>query len=103
MMKGMNIMKYLKIKENRVIFLNEKLEEKLFDTICKEDILFLIKKCFEDDFEYDSYDNESIKNTVHNIIYKDISNKIELLIADKVNIEETINNEFKDAWDKYCV
>ena len=102
-MKGMNIMKYLKIKENRVIFLNEKLEEKLFDTICKEDILFLIKKCFEDDFEYDSYDNESIKNTVHNIIYKDISNKIELLIADKVNIEETINNEFKDAWDKYCV
>lgn len=95
-------MKYLEIKKSNVYFKSKGTEIKPIDEISKEDILFIMEKSLEEDFEYDTYDNSLIQNQVHNIIYKDISKKLESFMANKKKMEEEINSQYKEAWDKYC-
>jgi len=95
-------MKYLEIKNNNVYFLNKDENEKPIDEISREDILFILEKSLEEEFEYDSYDESLIQNQVHNIIYNDISKKLESFIANKEKMEEDVIAQYKDAWDKYC-
>ena len=102
MRKGEGIMKYLEIKNNNVYFVNQDNDEKPLDEISKEDILFILEKSLEEEFEYDLYDDSLIQNQVHNIIYKDISKKLESFIANKQKMEEDIDSQYKEAWDKYC-
>lgn len=102
MMKGNQIMKYLEIKNNKVLFLNKEGKQKPIDEINKDDILYLLEKAFDDEFEYDPYDDSKIQHQVHNIIYKDLCKKIESFISDKQKIEEEINSQYKEAWEKYC-
>ena len=68
--KGKGLMKYFKIKNNQVYFLNQENKEIALDQITKEDLLFLINKAFDEDFEFDKYDSDKIKNQAHNLIYK---------------------------------
>ncbi len=102
MMKGKVVMKYLKINNNKVYYVDKENNEKTLDLINKEDLLYIIEKVFDDDFEYDIYDNDLIMNQVHNIIYKDISNKLDKLKSKKDEINEDFDELYKEAWNKYC-
>ena len=102
MRKGRGIMKYLEIRNNNVYFKNEDMKLKPLDEISKEDILYILEKSLEKEFEYDAYDDSLIQNQVHNIIYKDISKKLGAFIASKEKMKEEIDAQYKEAWDKYC-
>lgn len=99
--KGKGLMKYFKIKNNQVYFLNQENKEIALDQITKEDLLFLINKAFDEDFEFDKYDSDKIKNQAHNLIYKNIENKFSEVIAQKDEIIDEVNNLYKAAIDKY--
>lgn len=102
MKKGTKDMKYLEIKNNNVYYRNSNNESIPLDNITKEDLLYLINKALENDFEFDEYDSDKIGNQVHNIIYKSIESKIKDFISRKSEIIDDINSLYKDAINKYC-
>lgn len=102
MKKGTKDMKYLEIKNNNVYYRNSNNESIPIDNITKEDLLYLINKALENDFEFDEYDSDKIGNQVHNIIYKSIESKIKDFISRKSEIIDDINSLYKDAINKYC-
>lgn len=94
-------MKYFRINNNKVYFINKENNEQELDQITKEDLLFLINKAFSDDFEFDQYDSDMIKNQAHNVIYKNIEKKFSEFISQKDEINDEVNNLYKAAIDKY--
>ena len=46
--------------------------------------------------------NEKIGNQAHNIIYKEISKKIQNMIKSKDALKDEVDSLYKDAWLKYC-
>lgn len=95
-------MKYLEIQNNKAYFRNNRGEIKDIDKITREDLYYLIDKAFTEEFEYDKYESDKISNQAHNIIYKNITEKISDLISRKTEIEDEINGLYKDAVEKYC-
>ena len=95
-------MKYLEIKNNNVYYVDLEGKKNPIDKITKEDLLYLINKSLEDNFEYDIYESDKIGNQVHNIIYKSIESKIKDFISHKLEIKDEISNTYKDAINKYC-
>lgn len=66
------------------------------------DILRLLKLIFEDsDFRIAPYDDDNIKNEVHNIIYKNIYKQFEEIIRNKDNILDENTARYKDVIEKY--
>lgn len=102
MKKGRQVMKYLEINNNKVFFFNESEEKKPIDLISKEDVMYILEKSLEDDYEFDPYDDEKIGNQAHNIIYKEISKKIQNMIKSKGALKDEVDSLYKDAWLKYC-
>ena len=72
-------MKYLTIKNSQGYYSVSPgtLSEKPIDQITKEDLLKLLELCVADDFEMDQYDAKKIKNAAHQIIYKNIYQKLD--------------------------
>lgn len=81
-------MKLLKISENKGHFL--KVDEKFetIDKIAKEDILRLVDRTLNREVDFDEYDDDTIKDQSHQIIYKSIYNKL-------ISLKER-NQEFLD-------
>lgn len=94
-------MRYFKIENNKVYFINKETKYIELDQITKEDLLFLINKAFDQDFEYDKYESDKIKNQAHNVMYKNIENKFSEFISRKDEIIDEVNNVYKAAIDKY--
>lgn len=97
-------MNYLKIDNNQVWFRTDKTIEtyKAIDEVNKEDILNLVKLIIEEDnFEMAEYNSEIIGNTAHNIIYKNIYEKLNALKHNRTEIIEEANSEFSAAFNKY--
>lgn len=102
MKKGSQIMKYLEINNNKVFFLNKSGEKKTIDLISKEDIMYILEKSVEKNFEFDLYDDAKIGNQVHNIIYKEISKKIQNMIESREDLNDDVDSLYRDEWQKYC-
>lgn len=97
-------MNYLKINKNQVWFRTDQTAEsyKGINEINKEDILKLVKLIIEDDeFEMEEYNDEKIGNTAHNIIYKNIYEKLNTLKQNRTEIIEEANSDFSAAFNKY--
>lgn len=95
-------MKYLKIDKNKGFFLrNDCMVE--MDNIKKEDIFDLISLAISDDtnFEMDEFSEETLQHGVHKIIYKSLYNKFQELMRDKENIQDSVNQQFATAMQKY--
>ena len=103
MMKGSGIMKYLKIKNNNVYFVNPEGEEKEIDDIGKEDILYLLNEATSEDveFEMDVIEEDNIRNEAHKIIYTELYKKFVELIKNKDRFIDESTNLYKDAFNKY--
>jgi len=97
-------MKYLKIDNNKVFFLNSSNEWKEIDTINKNDLLYLIDKIItEEDFEMDEYNEDSIANKAHQIIYKSLYDKFKSLSADRTRFHDESRELYREAYEKYQI
>ena len=91
-MKGeLNHMKYLKINENKGYYLKASEAETdnwiEIDKINKDDLMDLLNKAVDSDFEMDEYKEENLDNKSHQIIYKNIYEKFVDLIANKTSVK----------------
>jgi hypothetical protein len=70
-------MKLLKIAENVGEFQAEDGKYRTIDKITKEDLLRLVDRTLvEDEVEFDPYDDKSLKNQAHQVIYKSVLQKL---------------------------
>lgn len=97
-------MKYLQIDNNKGFFkLTNDENYKSIDTISKEDIFKLISVVIEsdEDIEMDDFSDELIQNKAHNIIYRNLHQKLTDLKLEKNNIIDSTNQYFEEAFQKY--
>lgn len=98
-------MKYLKIEANKVFFIKDKTNSEIWteiDQIEKTDIFNLLNYMInEDDFEFDEYDESSIANKAHQIIYKHLYEKFSTFSSNKNRFKDEAESLFKDAVEKY--
>ena len=72
------------------------------DQLSKEDLLKLIELCMNDDaFEMDSYDETLLQNKAHQIIYKNIYQKLEELRSQRVRFYDEETVLYRAAISKY--
>lgn len=76
--------------------------KKPLDKITKEDLLALVEMCVErEDFEMDQYDSELLQHAAHQIIYKNIYNKLDDLKQRRVSFSDEKVSLYRTAITKY--
>jgi hypothetical protein len=93
-------MKYLKIENNKGYFLkqNDWIE---IDQIEKNDLIYLLDMAVENDFEMDIFEEVSLANKAHQIIYKHLYEKLSSFLSNKTRFKIEAENLYKDAFEKY--
>ena len=98
-------MKYLKISDNKGYYLKaieaDKEDWTEIDKINKDDLMNLLNKAIESDFEMDEYIEEVLGNKAHQIIYKNIYEKFVSLLTNRKRFKDESENLYKDAIKKY--
>lgn len=75
---------------------------KKIDQISKEDLLKLLDLCMkEDEFEMDAFDDILLKNKAHQIIYKNIFQKLEELRKQRIRFSDEMTVMYRTAINKY--
>lgn len=96
-------MKHLKIEDQKGYFTRGE-SWIVISEMTKEDLLNLAHAAVEEaDFEMDAYDETSLPNPAHKIIYQKISGQLLELHNRKDSFQEEIRNIYKDAYNKYCL
>ena len=99
--KGVNHMKYLKIENNKGYYQIDQDSWKSIDKINKEDLMALLDKAVETDFEMDEYKQDDLSNKAHQIIYKNIHSKFSELLSNKSRFKDESEQLYKSAIEKY--
>lgn len=97
-------MKYLKIDDNQAFFIKDKTQPENWteiDKIEKEDLMKLLDFATEDDFKMDSYDEDTLGNKAHQIIYKSIYEKLNVFLTNKDRFKDQTENIYREALEKY--
>lgn len=95
-------MKYLKIETNKGYYLDVNGDSKEIDQINKDDLLNLLTKTIEDStFEMDEYDESQLANKAHQIIYKNIHEKLKNILDNKTRFSDEAKQMYKSAFEKY--
>lgn len=102
MKRGEEIMKCLKIEENKGWYTTDGKKWKNIDEINKDDIMIILDKVINDEeFEMDEYTNRKIGNPAHDIIYSNLYSKLKELFDNKTRFKDQSENMYKEAIDKY--
>lgn len=97
-------MKFLKIDNNQAFFIKDKNEPEIWteiDKIEKDDLMKLLDFATEDDFEMDVYDENTLANKAHQIIYKSIYEKLNVFLTNKSRFKDQTETIYKEALEKY--
>ncbi|MDC8000298.1 hypothetical protein POV26_04575 [Aequorivita todarodis] len=97
-------MKFLKIDNNQAFFIKDKNEPEIWteiDKIEKDDLMKLLDFATEDDFEMDVYNEDTLANKAHQIIYKSIYEKLNVFLTNKSRFKDQTEAIYKDALEKY--
>ncbi|MBN4056931.1 hypothetical protein JYU19_01330 [bacterium AH-315-J21] len=94
-------MKLLKIKDNGGHFLNDKDEFISIDKITKEDLLRLADQTLSQNVEFDEYNKELLKNQAHQILYRNIYEKLKVLKGRKKEFLDETKRLFLQEYEKY--
>ena len=94
-------MKYLKIETGKGSFQKESGQWTELDQMGKDDLLFLLNKAIDDEFEMDVYDVNLIQNKAHQIIYKHLYQKFDELKLNKSRFKDESEQLYKSAIEKY--
>lgn len=93
-------MKYLKIESGKAYFWNaEKYLE--IDKIAKSDLLVLIEKAEDSDFEIDPYNEAVLQNRAHRVIYQNLASKLDAFLSDKDAFNREVEKLYGDAIKEY--
>lgn len=96
-------MKHLKIENQKAYFTRGETWIVVTD-MTREDLLNLAHAAVEeDDFEIDAYEEVSLPNPAHKIIYKQINGQLTDLHNRRAAFQEEVRNIYKDAYNMYCV
>ena len=101
MRTGEGTMKILKIENNQGYFSIDGSEYELIDKINKEALLALVNIALDTEVEIDEYDDELIKNQAHQILYKNISEKIAKLNQERDDFKDDTERLFLPEYEKY--
>ena len=101
-------MKYLKIEEGKGYFLKEVNEEEAtewmpIDQITKDNLFYLLNRAISSEFEMDQFDELTLSNKAHQIIYRNIFEKFTDLLSNKTRFKDESENLYKAALEKYNV
>lgn len=97
-------MKLLKISENSGQFLTASGDYSSIDKINKDDLLRLVECTLGDGVvELDPYDDQTIKNQAHQVIYKSIFQKLSDLLKRKQEFVDESARLFLEDYEKYRV
>lgn len=95
-------MKHLKIQNSKGFFSIDGVDWIEIDKINKENILFLVDRVIEDDeFEMDKYEKDKVQNKAHEIIYRNLYNKIIELKENRTQFKDESEELYKEALKKY--
>lgn len=97
-------MKFLKINNGQALYTVEStvLASRQIDQISKDDLLKLLDLCItEENFEMDPYDDKLLHNKAHQIIYKNIYQKLDDLRRQKVRFSDETTALYRNAINKY--
>ncbi len=94
-------MRLLKIEDNHGLYLNDQNEFTPVDKITKEDLLRLVDLTLAEEVEFDEYDNETIKNQAHQILYKSIYEKLRGLRDRKEEFTDESERLYLLEYEKY--
>ena len=95
-------MKLLKIDNNCGHYRKESGEYCPIDKITKEDLLVLVNWTLnEDEVAFDDYDEDSIKNHAHQIIYKSIVRKLQSLRRRRQEFIDESARLYLEDYEKY--
>lgn len=95
-------MKLLRISENVGQFLAENGDYVLIDRIAKEDLLRLVDRALDEDvIEMDPYDDQTLKNQAHQVIYKSIHQKLTELRGRRQEFVDESARVFLEDYEKY--
>lgn len=94
-------MKTLKIENGQGYFLTEESGYSTVDKIDKTILLRLVNSALEDGFDVDEYNEESLKNQAHQIIYKSIIEKLKDLHQKRKQFLDETERLYLDEYEKY--
>ena len=94
-------MKLLKIEKSQGYFLDENEKYRPLDKITKEGLLNLVDLALQDDATYDEFDEGTVKNQAHQIIYRSIYAKLSALSEDKEEFLDESKRLFLTEYEKY--
>lgn len=94
-------MRYLRIEDNRAYFVNSSGATRPIDEIGKDDLLFLIDRLVEGDFDMDEFVEEHLQNQAHSIIYKNIYERLTELLDNRDRFKDESRELYKEALEKY--
>lgn len=96
-------MKHLKIEDQKGYFMRGESWVVVTD-MTKEDLLSLAHAAVEEEeFTTDPYDEASLPNPAHRIIYEQINGQLVELHKRRIAFQEEAKNIYKDAYNKYCI
>ena len=93
--------KILKIKDGKGYYLDKNGNYVEVDKVDRNSLLYLINLVINSEVEIETYYESLILNKVHQIIYKEISQKILTLKASKLTLLSNIDSEYADLINKY--
>ena len=94
-------MKLLKIENNLGQFINESGQYISIDKITKEDLLRLVNHTLNEEVEFDEYDEDTVKNQAHQIVYKSVYERLLDLKDQKQAFVDESERLFLKEYDKY--
>ncbi len=100
-MKGVVHMKCLKIENGKGFYRLDKEDWHPIDKLNKEDLLTLVNLSLTDDFEMDEFDKEKLEHKAHQVIYKNIFEKLSELGKKKNRFKDESELLYKSAFEKY--
>lgn len=103
MQKDGGCMKCLRINDGKGEFSLDGVNFSAIDNIGKEDVLQLLNIALNESqsFEMDRYTADSIANPAHKIIYSNLYEKFNQVLANKRQFNDDVNDLYKEAYDKY--
>ena len=94
-------MKLLEIKNQLGYFLDNNGKFASIEKITKVDLLRLVESTLTNDVEFDEYSEEDIKNQAHQIVYKSIFEKLQVLSGRKHEFVDESERLYLLEYEKY--
>jgi len=94
-------MKLLKVDNSLGYYWVEDNKYEKIDKINRNDLLRLVEHTLVDEVEFDEYNADTIKNKAHQIIYKNLYDKLVELESRKSEFKDESNRLFHREYERY--